>query len=83
MRTYVASALDGPVGIAIGRRLAEWVDARTPAEDRLAHGLATRRLFAGTIAAEECALEGDLLHEAPGPGLGIVIDEDSLRHHRL
>jgi len=36
-----------------------------------------------TIAAEECTLEGDLLHEAPGPGLGIVIDEDSLRHHRL
>jgi L-Ala-D/L-Glu epimerase len=83
MRTYVASALDGPVGIAIGRRLAEWVDASTPDGERLAHGLATRRLFAETIAAEECALEGDLLHEAPGPGLGIVIDEDSLRHHRL
>jgi L-Ala-D/L-Glu epimerase len=83
MRTYVASALDGPVGIAIGRRLAEWVDSRTPAEERLAHGLATRRLFAETIAAEECALEGDLLHEAPGPGLGIVIDEDSLQHHRI
>ncbi len=83
MRTYVASALDGPIGIAIGRRLAEWVDARTPAAARLAHGLATRRLFAETIAAEECALEGDLLHEAPGPGLGIVIDEDSLRHHQL
>jgi len=83
MRTYVASALDGPVGIAIGRRLAEWVDAGTPAGQRLAHGLATRRLFAETIAAEECALEGDLLHEAPSPGLGIVIDEDSLRHHRI
>jgi L-Ala-D/L-Glu epimerase len=83
MRTYVASALDGPVGIAIGRRLAEWVDASTPKSERLAHGLATRRLFRETIAAEECALEGDLLHEAPGPGLGIVIDEDSLRHHRL
>jgi L-alanine-DL-glutamate epimerase-like enolase superfamily enzyme len=83
MRSYVASALDGPVGIAIGRRLAEWVDARTPAAEHLAHGLATRRLFAETIAAEECALEGDLLHEAPGPGLGIVIDEDSLRHHQL
>jgi o-succinylbenzoate synthase len=83
MRAYVSSALDGPVGIAMGRRLAEWVDARTPAAERLAHGLATRRLFAETIAAEECALEGDLLHEAPGPGLGIVIDEDSLRHHRL
>jgi L-alanine-DL-glutamate epimerase-like enolase superfamily enzyme len=83
MRTYVASALDGPVGIAIGRRLAEWVDSRTPAAERLAHGLATRRLFAETIAAEECALEGDLLHEAPGPGLGVVIDEDALQHHRL
>ncbi len=83
MRTYVASALDGPVGIAIGRRLAERVDAGTHTGGRLAHGLATRRLFAETIAAEECALEGDLLHEAPGPGLGIVIDEDSLRHHRL
>jgi o-succinylbenzoate synthase len=83
MRTYVASALDGPVGIAIGRRLAEEVDAATPSAERLAHGLATRRLFRETIGAEECALEGDLLHEAPGPGLGIVIDEDSLRHHRL
>jgi L-Ala-D/L-Glu epimerase len=83
MRTYVASALDGPVGIAIGRRLAEFVDSKNPADERLAHGLATRRLFAETIAAEECALEGDLLHEAPGPGLGIAIDEDSLRHHRI
>jgi muconate cycloisomerase len=83
MRTYVASALDGPVGIAVGRRLAEWVDRTVPAEERLAHGLATRRLFRETIAAEECALEGDLLHEAPGPGLGVVIDEDSLEHHRL
>jgi hypothetical protein len=79
----VASALDGPVGIAVGRRLAEFVDSTVPAEERLAHGLATRRLFAETIAAEECPLEGDLLHEAPGPGLGVVIDEDSLQHHRL
>ncbi|MBS1678234.1 MAG: mandelate racemase/muconate lactonizing enzyme family protein [Actinobacteria bacterium] len=83
MRTYVASALDGPVGIAIGRRLAEWVDSTVPAAERLAHGLATRRLFRETIAVEECALEGDLLHEAPGPGLGVVIDEDSLRYHQL
>jgi L-alanine-DL-glutamate epimerase-like enolase superfamily enzyme len=83
MRTYIASALDGPVGIAIGRRLAEEIDASTPEAERLAHGLATQRLFRETIAAEECALEGDLLHEAPGPGLGVVIDEDSLRHHRL
>ena len=82
---YVASALDGPVGIAAGRRLAEEIDRMRPeaGDPELAHGLATQRLFAETIAAEECALEGDLLHEAPGPGLGVVIDEDSLRHHRL
>jgi L-Ala-D/L-Glu epimerase len=83
MRAYVASALDGPVGIAVGRRLAEWIDSPRFPGERLAHGLATQRLFAETIAAAECQLEGDLLHEAPGPGLGIVIDEDSLRHHRL
>ncbi|MBS1863880.1 MAG: mandelate racemase/muconate lactonizing enzyme family protein [Actinobacteria bacterium] len=83
MRSYVASALDGPVGIAISRRLAEWLDSPRFAEERLAHGLATQRLFAETIAATECKLEGDLLHEAPGPGLGVTIDEDSLEHHRL
>lgn len=83
MRSYVASALDGPVGIAISRRLAEWLDSPRFAEERLAHGLATQRLFAETIAATECRLEGDLLHEAEGPGLGVTIDEDSLEHHRL
>ena len=84
LRTYVASALDGPVGIAISRRLAAEVDAARPAGvPSLAHGLATRRLFAATIAAEECELQGDLLHEAPGPGLGIVIDENALEYHRL
>jgi L-Ala-D/L-Glu epimerase len=83
MRSYVASALDGPVGIAISRRLAEWLDSPRFAEERLAHGLATQRLFAETIAATECRLEVDLLHEAEGDGLGVTIDEDSLRHHRL
>lgn len=83
MRSYVASALDGPVGIAISRRLAEWLDSPRFAEERLAHGLATQRLFAETIAATECRLEGDLLHEAEGDGLGVTIDEDSLRHHQL
>jgi o-succinylbenzoate synthase len=83
MRSYVASSLDGPVGIAISRRLAEWLDSPRFADERLAHGLATQRLFATTIAVAECELRGDLLHGAPGPGLGIVIDEDSLEHHRL
>jgi len=83
MRSYVASALDGPVGIAMSRRLAEWIDSPRFADERLAHGLATQRLFAATIAATECRLEGDLLHEAEGPGLGVTIDEDSLVRHRL
>ncbi len=84
LRSYVASALDGPVGIAIGRRLAADIDAARPADvPPLAHGLATRRLFAETVAAVECELRGDLLHAAPGPGLGVVIDEDALEHHRL
>jgi o-succinylbenzoate synthase len=83
MRSYVASALDGPVGIAISRRLAEWLDSPRFADERLAHGLATQRLFASTIAATECKLEGDMLHEPSGPGLGVTIDEDSLQRHRL
>jgi o-succinylbenzoate synthase len=83
MRSYVASALDGPVGIAMARRLAEWIDSPRFADERLAHGLATQRLFASTIASHACELEGDLLHEARGPGLGVVIDEDLLDRHRL
>jgi L-alanine-DL-glutamate epimerase-like enolase superfamily enzyme len=80
---YVASALDGPVGIAAGRRLAQSIDATRSSGAALAHGLATQRLFASTVAATECELRGDLLHAAPGAGLGIVIDEDSLEHHRI
>jgi O-succinylbenzoate synthase len=75
---YVASALDGPVGIAAGRRLAARIDRAT-----LAHGLATQRLFASTIASVECELRGDQLHAPPGPGLGVVIDEEALAAHRL
>jgi L-alanine-DL-glutamate epimerase-like enolase superfamily enzyme len=96
---YVASALDGPVGIAAGRRLAARIDAGHVAGSRLAqpidalhpltgraplaHGLATQRLFAATIAAVECELRGDQLHPPPGPGLGVVIDEEALDAHRL
>jgi o-succinylbenzoate synthase len=83
MRAYVASALDGPVGIAMARRLAEWLDSPRFADERLAHGLATQRLFASTIASHACELEGDLLHESSGPGLGVIIDEDLLERHKL
>jgi L-alanine-DL-glutamate epimerase-like enolase superfamily enzyme len=82
---YVSSALDGPVGIAIGARLAQTIDweGANPYAPRLAHGLATQRLFASTIAAVECRLEGGMLHMPEGPGLGVEIDEEALAAHRL
>jgi len=81
---YVTSALDGPVGIAAGLQVAQSLgDLGRSADESLAHGLATQRLFAATIAAVECELRGDLLHPPQGPGLGVEIDEDALQAHRL
>jgi L-Ala-D/L-Glu epimerase len=74
---YVTSALDGPVGIAAAARVAQDVGAE------IAHGLATQRLFAETIASVECELRDGMLHLPPGPGLGVEIDEDALQAHRL
>lgn len=74
---YVTSALDGPVGIAAAARVAQAVGGE------LAHGLATQRLFAGTIASVECELRNGMLHLPPGPGLGVEIEEDALQAHRL
>lgn len=74
---YITSALDGPVGIAAAARVAQ--DVGGP----LAHGLATQRLFAETIAAVECELRDGMLHLPPGPGLGVEIDEEALQAHRL
>jgi L-alanine-DL-glutamate epimerase-like enolase superfamily enzyme len=82
---YVSSALDGPVGIAAGARLAQEIlgAAANPYAPRFAHGLATQRLFGATIAAVECELGHGTLRPPPGPGLGVVIDEDALDAHRL
>ncbi len=81
---YASSALDGPVGIALGARLAEKLEPLPwPASGERAHGLATQRLFAATIAAKECELRDGLLHPPSGPGLGVEIDEDALQAHRL
>jgi o-succinylbenzoate synthase len=81
---YVTSALDGPVGIAAALQVAQSLGSlgRTASES-LAHGLATQRLFASTVAAVGCELRGDLLRPPDGPGLGVEIDEDALRAHRL
>jgi o-succinylbenzoate synthase len=82
--SYASSALDGPVGIAAGAALA--AQARGSAfsgDQHLAHGLATQRLFASTIAAVECELRDGMLQPPPGPGLGVEIDEEALTAHRL
>ena len=81
---YLSSALDGPVGIAAAAQVAATLGEAAEGEGiDLAHGLATQRLFASTIAATECELRGDMLHPPPGPGLGVEIDEEALQAHRL
>ncbi|HEY7950070.1 MAG TPA: mandelate racemase/muconate lactonizing enzyme family protein [Solirubrobacterales bacterium] len=81
--SYVSSALDGPVGIAAGAQVAQTLDAGSEGEARLAHGLATQRLFASTIASVECELQDGMLHSPAGFGLGVEIDETALQAHRL
>jgi o-succinylbenzoate synthase len=81
---YASSALDGPVGIALGARLADRLRFLPwPASGERSHGLATQRLFASTIASAECELRDGMLHPPPGPGLGVEIDEAALEAHRL
>lgn len=81
---YITSALDGPVGIAAAAQVAlSLAETGHPERLHLAHGLATQRLFAETIAAVECELRDGMLHLPSGPGLGIEIDEDALQAHRI
>lgn len=81
--TFLSSALDGPVGIAAAVELAARGEVHRPFDEPLAHGLATQRLFASTIAAVECQLFDDVLQMPRGPGLGVEIDNDALEAHRL
>ncbi len=84
MPSYISSALDGPVGIAAAAQVVQTLDAAASNDTpSLAHGLATQRLFASTIAAVECELRDGMLHLPPGPGLGVEIDEEALAAHRL
>jgi muconate cycloisomerase len=81
---YITSALDGPVGIAAAAQVAlSLAETTHPERLHLAHGLATQRLFAETIASVECELRDGMLHLPPGPGLGVEIDEDALQAHRI
>ncbi len=92
--SYVSSALDGPVGIAAAAHIAQSLypggaeercdENRESARDpKLAHGLATQRLFAETIAGRECELRDGFLHLPEGPGLGVEIDDAALERARL
>lgn len=81
---FVSSALDGPVGIAAAAQVAQTLDAAAGEGGAvLAHGLATQRLFASTIAKVECELRDGMLHSPEGPGLGVEIDEAALEAHRI
>ena len=75
--TDLSSALDGPVGIAAAGHAAQLMRA-DGTDPGLAHGLATQRLFAETIATRECELRDGDLHLPDGPGLGVEVDEDAL-----
>jgi muconate cycloisomerase len=82
--SFVSSALDGPVGIAAAAQVAQTLREAAGTDDLgLAHGLATQRLFASSIAAVECELRGGMLHLPEGPGLGVEIDEAALDVHRI
>ena len=80
--TYLSSALDGPVGIAAAAHGAQVLRA-DGTDPGVAHGLATQRLFAETIAARECELRDGKLHLPDGAGLGVELDEDALERRRL
>jgi o-succinylbenzoate synthase len=81
--SFVSSALDGPVGIAAAAQVAQTLDQEALGIPRFAHGLATQRLFASTIASIECELRDGRLHLPEGPGLGVEIDEAALQAHRI
>jgi o-succinylbenzoate synthase len=82
--SYLSSALDGPVGIAVAAQVAQTLRENAPEGSLdLAHGLATQRLFSSTVASVECELRDGMLHSPPGPGLGVEIDERALDLHRL
>ena len=81
---YVTSALDGPVGIAAGAQTAlSLAETGHPERLHLAHGLATQRLFAESVAGVECGVRDGMLHLPPGPGLGVEIDEKALQARRI
>ena len=64
--SYLSSALDGPVGIAAAAQVAQTLEGAEGGGPGLAHGLATQRMFASTIASVECELRDGMLHLPDG-----------------
>jgi L-alanine-DL-glutamate epimerase-like enolase superfamily enzyme len=77
---YLSSALDGPVGIAAAAHTAQVLPDGGAG---VAHGLATQRLLAETVAARGPELDGARLGVPDEPGLGVEIDDLALARHRL
>jgi L-alanine-DL-glutamate epimerase-like enolase superfamily enzyme len=77
---YLSSALDGPIGIAAAAHTAQVLPEGGAG---IAHGLATQRLLAATIASRGPELDGPLLAVPDEPGLGVEVDELALARHRL
>jgi len=81
--TYLSSALDGPVGIAAAAHVAQTLDPNLPWPE-VAHGLATERRFAETIAFGGALTDGPRLDPpSDGPGIGVELDETALTRCRL
>lgn len=79
--SYLSSALEGPVGITAAAHAAQALRSRG-SDARVAHGLATERLFAKSIGRGAIA-ESDVLRLRDGPGLGVELDEEALAARRL
>src|SRR4051794_7994430 len=80
MPSYLSSALEGPVGITAAAHAVQALSG--DADARVAHGLATERLFSSTIG-RGAAADGDRVIVGDRPGLGVEIDEDALAARRL
>jgi L-Ala-D/L-Glu epimerase len=78
---YLSSALEGPVGIAAAAHVVQAL-AGGPGDAGVAHGLATERLFSESVGTGARA-EGDALHLADRPGLGVELDAAALAARRI
>ena len=83
--TYLSSALDSALGIAVAVHAAQALptgDEEDGFVAGLAHGLATSNLFADDVA-DNGALEGPAIEPPTTPGLGVEVDRDAVERLRI